>query len=371
MALAYANYLRMTYEFSQYDILFDLTPDLICIAGFDGYFKKVNPAVQQLMGYSYEELYANPIHHFIYQGDKESTASLRSELLKATPLVNFENRYVTKSGEIVWLSWTSQPVEESKLIFAIAKNITHIKEHEADRNTLLTNLTEINKDLRHIGHMTSHDLRSPVNNLLSIYELIDHSKITDVETIELMELFRLSCEDLREKLNVYSKELRNKQSLYIPFEEINLKKAVRNVSKSVSSLIKSSEAKVECDFKELSKITSNSTYLESVFLNLITNSIKYKKPGIKPFITITSKFVDGKVHLIFSDNGLGLDLDKVKDKLFGFQQTFHSNEDSRGIGLYLVYNHVQSLGGTIDVESKLGEGTTFRIILNPPKTELI
>lgn len=354
----------MNSEFSQYDVFFDLTPDLVCIAGFDGYFKKVNPAVKQTLGYSYEELYSEPIHHFIYRDDKEKTANVRSEILKAIPLINFENRYVTKSGEIVWLSWTSQPVENDQVVFAIAKNITQKKEQEADRNALLNNLTELNKDLRHIGHMTSHDLRSPVNNLLSIYELIDFSKITDKETLELMEAFKMCCEDLREKLNVYSKELREKQPLYIPIQEVDLKKTVTNVSKSIGSLIKNTETSVVTDFDKLPRITSNIIFLESIFLNLITNSIKYKRPGIPPIITISSNYQEDKIQLTFSDNGLGFDLEKVGDRIFGFQQTFHLLKDSHGIGLYLVYTHVQSLGGTIEVESKLGQGTTFRIILN-------
>ncbi|PZX49827.1 sensor histidine kinase [Algoriphagus chordae] len=354
----------MNTEFSQYDKFFELTPALVCIAGFDGYLKKINPAVQRVLGYSYEELYASPIHEFLYEDDKEMTARVRTELLKDTPLVNFENRYVTKSGVIVWLSWTAQPIEQSKVIFAIAKNITQQKELEAERNTLLTNLTEINKDLRHIGHMTSHDLRSPVNNLLSIYELIDYSKISDRETLELLKLFKISCESLRQKLNVYSKELQEKKSLYVPIEEIELNKIVKDVSKSISTLIKNSEAKVISDFEDLPKIKSNAAYLESIFLNLITNSIKYSKPGTSPVISIASRVVDSKVELTFTDNGLGIDLEKVKGKLFGFQQTFHSHRDSRGIGLYLVYNHVQSLGGSIEVDSQLGEGTTFRITLN-------
>jgi PAS domain S-box-containing protein len=354
----------MSSELSQYDIFFELIPDLVCIAGFDGYFKKVNPAVKELLGYSYEELYANPINHFIYHEDKEKTACVRSELLRATPLVNFENRYTTKSGEIIWLSWTSQPVEKSKVVFAIAKNITHKKELEVDRNTLLTNLTELNKDLRHIGHMTLHDLRSPVNNLLSIYELLDFSKISDKETLELMDTFKMCSEDLREKLNAFSKELREKQSLYIPTQEVELKKVVKKVAKSISSLLKNSDATIISDFDEVQKIKSNPTFLESVFLNLITNSIKYKKPGTAPVIAITSKYLEDKIQLIFSDNGVGFDLEKVGNKIFGFQQTFNNQEDSRGIGLYLVYNHVQSLGGSIEVSSKPGEGTTFMITLN-------
>lgn len=354
----------MNSELPQYEIFFELTSDLVCVAGFDGYFKKVNPAVAQVLGYSYEELYARPISDFIYQEDKEKTANVRGELLGSTPLAHFENRYVTKSGKIVWLSWTSQPIEQSKVVFAIAKNITQKKEQEEDRNALLANLTAINKDLRHIGHMTSHDLRSPVNNLLSIYELLDYSKITDKETLDILELFKMSCEDLQEKLNVYSHELQQKHSLYIPTEEVSLERLTKNVTKSISSFIKDTEATIIGDFGELPKIKSNTTYLESIFLNLISNSIKYKRGGVKPIITISSQCKDDKVHLSFSDNGLGIDLDKVKDKIFGFQQTFHKHSDSRGIGLYLVYNHVNSLGGNIEVESTPGEGTTFQIILD-------
>ena len=354
----------MSSEYSQYDIFFEMTPDLVCIAGFDGYFKKVNPAVLEVLGYSYEELYAKPVNHFVFEEDKEKTTFVRKSLLNSAPLVDFENRYVTKSGEIVWLSWTSQPIEQAKLVFAIAKNITQRKELEAERNNLLTNLTEINKDLRHIGHMTSHDLRSPVNNLLSIYELLDYSKITDKDTLDLLEVFKLCCEDLREKLNYYSKELRDKQSLYIPYEEVALNKIVKKVSKSISLQLKNSEATISSDFSELKKISSNPNYLESIFLNLITNSIKYRKPGISPVITIISKLVEDKIQLTFSDNGLGFDMDKIGDKIFGFQQTFNNKEDSQGIGLYLVYNHVKALGGTIEVESTLNLGTTFRINLS-------
>ena len=354
----------MNSEYSQYDIFFEMTPDLVCIAGFDGYFKKVNPAVLEVLGYSYEELYAKPVNHFVFEEDKEKTTFVRKSLLNSAPLVDFENRYVTKSGEIVWLSWTSQPIEQAKLVFAIAKNITQRKELEAERNNLLTNLTEINKDLRHIGHMTSHDLRSPVNNLLSIYELLDYSKITDKDTLDLLEVFKLCCEDLREKLNYYSKELRDKQSLYIPYEEVELNKIVKKVSKSISLQLKNSEATISSDFSELKKISSNPNYLESIFLNLITNSIKYRKPGISTVITIISKLVEDKIQLTFSDNGLGFDMDKIGDTIFGFQQTFNNKEDSQGIGLYLVYNHVKALGGTIEVESTLNLGTTFRINLS-------
>ena len=71
--------------------------------------------------------------------------------------------------------------------------------------------------------------------------------------------------------------------------------------------------------------------------------------------------VGGTKQLVFCDEGIGFDLDKVKDRIFGFNQKFHNHADSKGIGLYLVYNHVTSLGGHIAIESKPDEGAKFII----------
>ncbi|WP_235831757.1 PAS domain-containing protein [Flavobacterium rhamnosiphilum] len=171
-----------------FDNFFNISADFICIAGFDGYFKRINPAVSKLLGFSEEELYARPISSFVYAPDLKMTIETREQVYKNKPLLNFENRYLTKSGAIVWLSWTSMPIESEKLVYAIAKNITHKKEEEEERNLLLTNLTQINKELTVLSHKTSHDLKSPINNMLSVFSLIDVSKINDPETLELINI---------------------------------------------------------------------------------------------------------------------------------------------------------------------------------------
>lgn len=143
---------------------FELSPDLLCIAGYDGFFKRINPAVSKLLGYSNEELYARPISEFIYPDDRKTTADFREQLTRNKPLYYYENRYLTKTGEIVWLSWTSLPVDSNQLIYAIAKDITHKKQLEEGRNVLLSNLTKTNNDLKQLNYTTAHDLRAPVNN---------------------------------------------------------------------------------------------------------------------------------------------------------------------------------------------------------------
>lgn len=343
------------------DPFFELSPDLLCIAGYDGFFKRVNPAVLKLLGYSYEELYSKPINEFVYVEDRNFTSRVRDELTKSKPLFNFENRYLTKSGEIVWLSWTSLPVDSDRLVFAIAKNITHKKKLEEERNSLLANLTKVNKELKQLTYTTSHDLRAPVNNLLSVFNLLDVSKIQDPETLEFIDILKSATENLKQTLNNYVDVLSNKESLNEHIEEVTLKETLEGVLHSIGSLIQTSKSTVNINFSELEKIKFNKVYLESVFLNLITNSIKYARPDCSPVISVFSNRVNGVNQLIISDNGLGFDMDEVKDKIFGLHQKFHNHTDSKGIGLYLVYNHITNLGGQIAVESKINEGTVFTI----------
>lgn len=112
---------------------FDNTPDLVAFASREGYFQYVNEAVVNTLGYTREELFARPISDFINPEDKPRTALTRNEMLQGKALVNFENRYITKSGALVWLHWTSIYLADKKLVFALAKNITARKLEDLDQ----------------------------------------------------------------------------------------------------------------------------------------------------------------------------------------------------------------------------------------------
>src|SRR5687768_3861580 len=120
-----------TTEFEMF-ALFELTPDLVCIAGKDGFLRKINPAVIQKLGYTTEELYTRPIASFIHPEDRNMTAQVRAKLLSGEALLNFQNRYITKDGAIVWLEWTSIYIPDKEIVFAIAKDITKRKLQEKE-----------------------------------------------------------------------------------------------------------------------------------------------------------------------------------------------------------------------------------------------
>jgi signal transduction histidine kinase len=102
-------------------------------------------------------------------------------------------------------------------------------------------------------------------------------------------------------------------------------------------------------------------YLESIILNILTNAIKYRSPKRKSNIHIYAKFNNNMIQLIVMDNGLGIDLKLHGSKIFGMYKTFHGNNDAKGIGLFITKNQIDAMGGSIEVESKLNQGTTFKI----------
>ena len=343
------------------ELFFSLSHDFLCIAGFDGYFRKINPAFINLMGYTEEELFSHPVRHFVHPLDKAKTAETRAKILEGIPLVHFQNRYITKSGEIIWLTWTSVPVPEKELIYAISKNITHLKKLEEDRHYRIRNLTSVNSGLTKLSYTTAHDLRAPVNNLISLIELLDFTKIEDEETQMYLDMLGKSVLRLKTTLNDQVDHLRENQLLNPGLEAVNIKEIVYDIIVSLGSIIENTGTVFNIEFSEVEILRFNKFYLHSIFLNLITNSIKYSQPGIPAVISIVSKRIATGTEIQFSDNGIGLDMEENGNKLFELHEVFTDHQDSKGIGLYLVKSYMTSLGGTIKVSSEKNVGTTFNL----------
>lgn len=352
---------EMSFNFGDF---FELSPDLLIISSFDGRYIKINDATAKTLGYSKEELINQKINNYIHPADVAKTNDIRNNLGKNKTIYNFENRYYTKKGDVIWLSWTSRASQKDKLIYSIAKDITYKKTLEIDRNLLIADLRQKNQSYQKLTYTTAHDLRSPVDSLLSIFKLIDISTIKDEKHRNMMTLFKKGSEQLKNKLNDYIDNLGKNQNIQVELETVSFEETLNRIKINIKNLIETSKTKINTDFSQAETIQFNAEYLHSIFLNLISNSIKYAKQDKAPEITIYTKKVDDTIQLYFVDNGIGFDLEKAKGKIFGLHQTFHENKDSKGIGLYLVHTHITSFGGSIEVESEVNKGTQFKLSFN-------
>ena len=341
---------------------FDSSVDMLCIANYDGYFVEVNPAFMKLLGFSREELMSKKINDFVFDHDKDSTQEIREGIHKNEKLINFQNRYVSKLGEIVWLSWSAVPVDTEKLVYAIARDITDEMNLKNERILELTKLKSVNEDLIRLNYTTSHDLRAPINNLISLFNVLDYSVIKDEDTMQILRYMEVSAKDVKESLESYLNLIENASKGLHSFTEVFFDNILAKTRSTLSAIIKGSQSQIDFDFSNCESAYFDNAYMESIFLNLMTNSIKYTIPGSPPKMEIRTEIRDGKKVLLFKDYGQGFDMEKNGDKIFGLNQRFNDTQEGKGVGLYLIQNQINSLGGAISVESEPNKGATFSVV---------
>jgi signal transduction histidine kinase len=248
----------------------------------------------------------------------------------------------------------------NKILIA-SQNITEQKRNETEKELLIEELMQNNSDLRQFSYITSHNLRAPLSNLLGILKLLDTSSITDPMTTLLLQNFEECTLQLNDTVNDLINVLIIKNNVNAKKEELDIRKIFERVIHSVQNVIEQNNITINTDFDNAYEVLFNRSYLESILLNLVTNAVKYSSPKRPPAINVRTEKTDNGVILYFSDNGLGIDLRRYKDRIFGLYQRFHDHADSKGLGLYIVNSQIRVMGGEIDVESEVDKGTTFII----------
>ncbi|QBN18354.1 PAS domain-containing sensor histidine kinase [Flavobacterium nackdongense] len=325
----------------------------------------VNPAFTKISGYNSEEIIGKSPD--IFTGP-ESDAEEHYKLVNAIKNkqeCQIETLSYTKEQNAYWVNFNMLPVYDSEGELShwvsIQRDVTEDKKQEVEKEQLIKELTQNNKDLQQFSYITSHNLRAPLSNLTGLLNLIDDIPIENPELKEIIDGFNKSTHLLNETINDLVKVIIIKDNPSIEKESLLLKDIFEDVFSQLDFLIGLHKPIILFNFEDVAFLNTNKSYLESILLNLLTNSIKYKSDKRKLKININAHQLGDNVVLIFKDNGIGIDLERNKDKVFGLYQRFHDYPDSKGLGLYLVKSQVETMGGTISIESKVNVGTTFTL----------
>ncbi|MDB5120680.1 MAG: domain S-box [Sphingobacteriales bacterium] len=246
-------------------------------------------------------------------------------------------------------------------IYASFSNITERKMLEAEKDQIIAGLKQRNKDLDQFANLISHNLRGPIGNITAAAMIINHRTLTEEKKIDFIKGIERSALKVDEVLKDFHVIMQAKKELESQKETAKFSDILNDVKASLSEQIILAKPVIYADFSEINEFITIKSYLHSVFYNLISNSIKYRRIGIVPCIEIKSRKTDHKIELIFRDNGMGIDLKTHGEKVFGLYKRFHLNVEGKGMGLYMVKTQIESMGGSISIQSEVDKGTRFKI----------
>lgn len=331
----------------------------------------VNPALCEMLGYSKEEFFELTFQEITHPDDlAENLKYVEQTLKREIETFNMEKRYFHKNGNIVWslltvsLMWnneTNSPGFFIAQIIDITRSKELITQMEVKNSQLeLTTLDLENKieQLEEFNRIVAHNLRGPVGNIVQLSEMLhEEPDAADLYIPLLREASAGLDSTLKELIKILEVKLNNT----IVFQQCFFEDIVSKVKSMLNIQIYNENIVFNTAF-EVKSLDYPSVYLESVLYNLISNAIKYRRQNVTPEVKLRTYIEDKRVILEVSDNGLGIDLNKYGHQIFKLNKIFHEGFDSKGLGLFILKNQIETLGGSISVESEPNVGSTFKVI---------
>ncbi len=359
----------------QSDRVFNLALDMFCIAGFDGYFKYLNPAWEKTLGWSIEELLSKPWLDFVHPDDVEKTENVKSVIVDGKEIYKFENRYICKDGSVKYLSWNSHPFPEENIMIGAVRDITETKRIENELVQAKEKAEESNRLKSAFLANMSHEIRTPMNGILGFTSLLRDANLSVENQKNYIDIIEKSGDRLLNTVNDIIEISK------IESGELSVKKSTVDLIGHLTTQVKffAPEAKKKniniimqnnIDGNDLT-ITTDKNKLSSILSNLIKNAIKYTDEGT---IKVGFKTKNNQVLFSCQDTGIGIPASRQEAIFNRFEQADiddkHAHQGS-GLGLAIVKSYVEMLDGRIWVESEEGKGSTFYVSLpnNPEKNK--
>ncbi|MFN4150843.1 MAG: sensor histidine kinase, partial [Candidatus Sericytochromatia bacterium] len=301
--------------------------------------------------------------------DKQTQLEVKSKidnlLMGKIDIYINEQKVYKKDGSYLWALlkgklirdiFTNVPIKISGTV----TDITNQKKREFHLQKTLDIVSEQNKRLLNFAHIVSHNLRNHASNFEMLVNLFELSE-TQEEKNYILKMLKESSFNLTDTITNLNEVVSIQTQLNQKKSNLNLVEYINKTFNSLASEIELYGVEIKNNIIKETSIQFNAAYFESILLNIISNAIKYRSSKRQCTISLNSYYQEKYIILEVSDNGKGIDLDRYGKKIFGMYKTFHNNPDARGIGLFITKNQIEALGGKIEVNSNLDEGTTFKL----------
>jgi len=305
----------------------------------------------------------------IHPDDREKyEKDILLHLENKTPFYKNLQRVLTADNQYKWVLSRGKIIDRDEdgtplRLIGTHTDISKQIEKEQELKRTLEIFSEQNKKLLNFAHIVSHNLRSHAGNFKMLLDIIETEEDLEIKE-ETLKYLRINSNDLSETIENLKELVDIHSDLKPTKEHLNLKDYLKKMLNLLSEEFNKHKVEVKIAIPKDTTVYFNPAYLESILLNFSTNAVKYSHPDKTPIIHYDFYYEDGYKILSIADNGLGIDLEKHGDSLFGMYKTFHRHPNSRGLGLFMSKNQIEAMGGRITVESKVNLGTIFKIYFN-------
>jgi PAS domain S-box-containing protein len=345
---------------------FTLSLDLLCIVGSDGYFKRLNPAWEKALGFPTEELLAKPLLEFVHPDDHQATIHETEKLARGLNTISFENRYLCKDGLYKWFSWSAAPFAEQKLIYAVARDITELKQTQAALVRAKEEAERSNKFKDQFLSTMSHELRTPLNAVIGFSDLLTDERYGPLNDRQRRHVSHIHTggKHLLSLINdILDLSKIEAGRLQLAVESVSVNRSFAEVADTLRPLVdKKSQTLIRHASSELS-VRADAMRFKQVLMNLVGNAIKFTPEGGK--IELAAQQLGDVVRIEVRDSGPGIppeEQQRIFEAFYRLAETGKAPEGT-GLGLAITRRLVELHGGHLGLESQLGSGSCFYFTL--------
>lgn len=337
---------------------------IVAITDTEGIITYVNDEFCKVSQFGKAELIGKNLINFDGQDETQEFFQNIIEQISNGNIWKGELQKIAKDGTYFWVHGTIIPFvdtnDEIYQYFIVMQNITERKQKTKELEATLDLVYAQNERLLNFSYIVSHNLRSHASNFISILDYLAHCENED-EKVEMIHHLQSVSQSLNEVLLNLNEVVSIQSNKSITINNLVLVDYIKQALINVKDFQHDPETTVDLNIPDTITVNFNKGYLESILQNLIQNAIKYKHPDRPLYLVMEA--IKNQKHIIFkiTDNGLGIDLEKNKNKIFGMYKTFHGNKNALGLGLFMTKNQIEAMGGCISVESQVNIGTTFTI----------
>ncbi|MDP5062925.1 MAG: PAS domain S-box protein [Maribacter sp.] len=328
---------------------------------------KVNKSLSHSLGYSEGELLKMTSLDITHPDDLPGSNSFKSNVVKGNDEnLQFQKRFFHKNGNIVHAIIGATPVKDlnGNVSHVITQflDITDRIEAQKKLEALVDVTKSQNESLTNFAHIVSHNLRSHSTNMTMLTKFLNEEEDED-EVKNLNRMITSASQSLSETIAHLNDVVQVKTGALEQMQSISVLNTINQITKSINGLLEEQRAILNINVDKSHFVHAVPAYLESIFLNVLTNALKYRAKERTPVIDIKSKIKGNDILISFTDNGQGIDLNRHGENIFGMYKTFHKHKDAKGIGLFITKNQIESMNGSISIESEVDKGTTIFIKL--------